>query len=155
MRCLRCIFVFVTGCLGLALLAGLVIVLFLADWMVRSDDLQPSDSIVVLAGAPERALYAGDLYLKQYAPIVLVSRPARHHSQELLSEYGIELPRYEDLDVALLRAKRVPEAAIEIFGNGSLSTVEEMEVLNLSWTLKRLTLRNRKWMSLPRIIDRW
>ena len=129
MRCLRCILVFIAACSVLAMLVISVVVLFVADWLVRSDELQPADYIVVLAGSAERALYAGDLYTKQYAPAVLVSRPARHRSQLLLSEYGIELHREERINRDLLRAKQVPDAAIRIFGAGSLSTVDEMEVL--------------------------
>jgi len=129
MRCLRCILLFTAVCLVIAALAGLLTVLFVADWLVHSDELRPADRIVVLAGAPERALYAGDLYVKQYAPIVLVSRPAPHPSQPLLSEYGIALQQEEDINRELLRAKHVPDTAIEMFGRGSLSTVDEMDAL--------------------------
>jgi uncharacterized SAM-binding protein YcdF (DUF218 family) len=105
------------------------VVLFVADWLVRSDELQPADAIVVLAGAPERPLYAADLYRQKYASRVLVSRPAQHRSQPLLTKYGVELQREEVVNVALLRAAGTPEAAIELFGEGSQSTVEEMEAL--------------------------
>lgn len=129
MRCLRCILLFAAAGLLAAAVAGAVTIAYLADWLVRSDPLEPADAIVVLAGAPERPLYAAELYRQKLAGRVLVSRPARHHSQPLLSSYGVELQREEEVNVALLRAAHTPDAAIELFGNGSQSTVEEMEAL--------------------------
>ena len=129
MRCLRCILAFIAAAAALAVLAGFVVVFFIADWLVESDDLQRADYIVVLGGAPERALYAGDLFEERYAPAVLVSRPARDPGLLLLAEHGIQYPREEETNVALLRTKHVPESAIEIFGAGFLSTVDEMEAL--------------------------
>jgi uncharacterized SAM-binding protein YcdF (DUF218 family) len=129
MRCLRCILIFAAASLLAAAIAGAVVVVYVADWLVRSDALESADAIVVLAGAPERPLYAADLYRQRYAAKVLVSRPAPHSSQPLLTRYGIEMQREEDLNVAVLRAKEVPDSAIELFGAGSRSTVDEMETL--------------------------
>ncbi len=140
MRCFRCILIFMAACVAIAALVAWAIVLFVADWLVRSDELQPADRIVVLAGAHERALYAGDLYVKQYAPIVLVSWPAQHPSQQLLSQYGLELQQEVDMNRALLLAKPVPETAIEIFGTGSLSTVDEMAVLKERFVNQQMKL---------------
>jgi uncharacterized SAM-binding protein YcdF (DUF218 family) len=131
MRCVRCVLIFAAVGLLAAAIAGAATIAYLADWLVRSDPLEPADAIVVLAGAPERPLYAAELYRQKLARRVLVSRPARHHSQPLLSSYGVELQREEDVNVALLRAAHTPDAAIELFGNGSKSTVEEMEALRV------------------------
>jgi uncharacterized SAM-binding protein YcdF (DUF218 family) len=128
-RCLRCILIFAAAGLLAAAIAGAVTIAYLADWLVRSDPLEPADAIVVLAGAPERPLYAADLYRQRYAAKVLVSRPALHPSQPLLAEHGIELQREEAINIALLRARRVPDSAIELFGAGARSTVAEMETL--------------------------
>lgn len=60
--CLRCILMFLAAlCIVGVALTGLL-VWFVADWLAAGEIPQHSDAIVVLASAPERALYAADLY---------------------------------------------------------------------------------------------
>lgn len=95
------------------------------SWLRVSDELISSDIIVVLAGAPERAAYAADIFQQGYAPLVLVSRPAREQGQTILSQAGVYLPSGEEAYSRILMYKGVPVSNIKVFGTGSLSTLEE------------------------------
>ena len=94
-------------------------------WLRTSDEPAPADIIVVLAGAPERAFYAADVYRQGYAPRVFVSRPMKENGQSMLNALGIEMPSSEEIYSQVLMRKGVPAANITAFGTGSLSTVEE------------------------------
>src|SRR5690242_1165476 len=128
-RCLRCILLFcAVGIAAAAMLSGLF-VWFVADWLARADPPRKADYIVVLAGAPERLLYAADLYREQYAPRVLLSRPARDVRESLYARFNVQLPREEETSTRILLALGVPAERIDYFGSGSKSTVEELETL--------------------------
>jgi uncharacterized SAM-binding protein YcdF (DUF218 family) len=92
---------------------------FLARWLNVPDPELPSDAIVVLAGAPERAMYAADLLVKDYAPVAYVSRPARERGHLTLAEFGIILPTEEEVNRAILKSRGVKESRICIFSRGS------------------------------------
>lgn len=94
-------------------------------WLRTSDALISADIIVVLAGAPERALYAADVFHQGYAPVVFVSRPLKESGQSLLSEIGYSIPSGDEVYVRVLMHKGVPASNIKVFGTGSLSTLEE------------------------------
>lgn len=67
----------VIGALAALLVLMAVCTLLFADrWRYEADQPRRSDAIIVLAGAPERARYAADLYRRGYAPFVYVCRPS-------------------------------------------------------------------------------
>jgi uncharacterized SAM-binding protein YcdF (DUF218 family) len=127
--CLRCIVLFMAVAACLLGVTALVTALYVGDWLVRSDEPRTADAIVVLAGAPQRSLYAADLFRAEMAPRVLVSRPAVPRNNAVLAQFGVEMPREEEASRRILVAKGVVPEAIEILGTGSTSTFEEMEVL--------------------------
>lgn len=114
--------------------AGLACLLFFASrWLPDSDAVATADAIVVLAGDSRRTLYAADLYRQGMAAQVLVSRPIRGARERILEDLGIPMPAAEEYDRMILLRKGVPEAAIDIFGSGSISTYEEGRVLGLRY----------------------
>ena len=114
-----------------ALLLSAFILAYAADWL-RGDGLpQQADAIVVLAGPPERALYAADLFKHGLAKSILVSKPAREHSLRVLDELGIPLPRAEEIYSMVLQRSGVPAANISFFGSGSVSTYDEALALKM------------------------
>ncbi len=122
----------VKRCLLIVVAVHLVLVLLVAGifagagvWLRTSDEPIAADIIVVLAGAPERAFYAADIYRQGYAPIVFVSRPIREKGQSMLDEVGISMPSSEEIYTRVLIHKGVPASKIKVFGTSSLSTYEE------------------------------
>lgn len=114
----------------LVLVAGALALATAGFWLVPATaPLRQADAIVVLAGGYERSLYAADLYAQGLAPKVRVSVPAREHGAHALEQYGIELPREEDIHRRILQFRKVPASDISFFGNGSLSTAEEATAL--------------------------
>src|SRR4051812_33518163 len=84
-----------------------------------------SDAMVLLAGENLRAFYAADLFQQKFAEKILVSRSKPDKSLVLVRQLGIEMPDEIDINLKVLEKKGVLPAAIEIFGNESVSTVEE------------------------------
>jgi uncharacterized SAM-binding protein YcdF (DUF218 family) len=112
----------------LSLLAGLVLV-NAPRLLVTGDQPAPADGIVILGGGLGRAVHAAWLYHQGLAPRVFVSRPQVGQNREMFADYGVALPREEDINLVMLRHDGVPEAAIVVYGQYVLSTVEEAEAL--------------------------
>lgn len=98
---------------------------FLLPW---DDEPGESIAIVLLAGDVLRAPRAAELYHAGYAPRVLISRPV-HRVEPVLAEAGVPQPRHEETLRRILLHRGVPPEAIEYFGDGHISTVEEVEAL--------------------------
>lgn len=138
--CLRCITVFLAA-VGIFLLAvAFGFVFRVVDWLANPDAEAPADAIVVLAGAPERALYAADLHARGLAKRVLVSRPARNPRSVLLDRFGVNIPAEEAINRRILEQKGVPADHVDYFGSASLSTVQEMEALEALFRDRRTRL---------------
>ena len=103
---------------------------YAAEWLRGHDAPQKADAIVVLAGTPERALYAAELFKAGYANKVLASRPVRERGLRLLDDLGIPFPRAEEIYGQILARSGVPAAHVSFFGNGSASTYEEAKALS-------------------------
>ncbi len=116
-----------------ALIILIVLMVNIGRWLSDADSPEMADAIVVLAGAPERTMYAADLYRKHYSREVLISRPAKEGETSLLFRIGIKEETEEHLDRRILIRMGVPASHIKDFGEGSLSTVDE------AYALKRAT----------------
>jgi uncharacterized SAM-binding protein YcdF (DUF218 family) len=117
------------------LLFGVALLLTAGFWLAPpKDPPERSDFLVVLAGGLDRSIYAADLFRDGLAPKVLVSRPAIEQVARELGALKIKLPREENLHQKILVGKGVPLQAIEFFGEGSLSTVEEARGLDRRFT---------------------
>lgn len=122
----------------LVIMSGLLAVLaitagagfyFAATWLLQSNAVKRADAVVVLAGDLRRAQYAADLFRQGYAPLVLVSRPARDAREKVLDRMGVPFPRSENINMEILRLGGVPLDRIEVFGDASVSTFDEAMVL--------------------------
>lgn len=123
----------VTGLLTiLGLLVAIGTFIFLTPFLQYQDRPERADYIVPLAGDWERLIKAAELYKQGLAPKILLSNeqirpPSR--SQEIAAKIGyppIDPLKYR---LQLLKHFEVPDPAIESFGHGHISTVEEAEAL--------------------------
>lgn len=112
------------GLAALSLCAGAAL-LGVGWWIDYSDDPQPSDLMVILAGGFARPFYGAELYKKGYAPEVWISRPDPGQEEPLLKSVGISLPFEEDINRKILLARGVPADRIHFYGNRVVSTVDE------------------------------
>lgn len=120
----------VFGALSLLFLVfGLVGLFFAGQWLRAGDQLAKVDAIVVLAGAPERAMYAADLFGPGYGRMVYVSRPARERGHRKLEEFGIVLPTEEFVNRTILNKMGVADMYIKVFSRGSINTLDEARTL--------------------------
>ena len=116
----------------LAVLAGAAAFFLLAPWLQYQDQPERADYIVPLAGDGHRLIKAAELYKQGLAPKILLSneriRPPTR-LQDIAAELGY--PRANPLEFRqrLLAYFGVPGSAIESFGEGHISTVEEAEAL--------------------------
>ena len=129
MRCLRCILLFALTAAVLSVCAAAAFVAFVPGWLAAAEVPEKADAIVVLTGAPERVLYAADLFREGYAARVLLSRAAPDRHTPLLARFGLQAMPEEEAGLRILTMSGVPARQIEILGAGSKSTLEEMESL--------------------------
>lgn len=104
--------------------------IFVGDWLQIDDKPEQADAIIILSGGPLRALYAADLYKQGYAHNIYISKPIREYTIKMLDDMGIAIPYEEGISRHILIKKGVPDKNIHIFGQSSLSTIEEAETLN-------------------------
>ena len=116
-----------TAAIVLIVTAALAVLGFVyaGQWLRASEAPRTADLIVILAGEPLRARYAADLFNAGHAPRVLISRPARYPREKMLFDLGIAFPRAEDIYAQVLMKLGVPGERIGMFGEDSISTVDE------------------------------
>lgn len=132
----RRLFRFLLQTLGLLFLAGMVTAgaaaLVLPRFLQVNDSLAKADYIVPLAGEWHRYIRAAEAYNEGLAPRILLSNsyirpPSRY--QKLRAEVGLPLPDSRTLRRQILTHLGVPGTAIDAFGDGHISTLEEAEAL--------------------------
>ncbi|MEF2146220.1 MAG: YdcF family protein [Desulfovibrionaceae bacterium] len=122
------------GALTLLLALGLAVSLYWAgQWLQVDDGPNQADYILALAGDSSRDIHAAELFRQGFAPALLVShgweRPATEVDR-LNARLGY--PQYENFEHEhrqIYAQLGVPSQALEFFGNGHVSTVEEAEAL--------------------------
>jgi len=98
----------------------------IGQFLVVSDEMEPSDLIVCLSGAAvERGLEAVDAYNKGLAPQVLIIREVPPDGYEALEKAGIDLPETIDIQRRVLTGMGVPEKDILAIGTPATSTWDE------------------------------
>lgn len=113
----------------LLLVCGLAGLFFAGQWLRAADSPAKVDAMIVLAGAPERAMYAADLFRQGYAPTVYVSRPSRERGHRKLEQFGIILPTEEFVNRTILNQGGVADKYIQVFSLGSVNTLDEARTL--------------------------
>lgn len=117
---------------GLAVAAGLLARLLIASitwWIDFAEAPVKSDVMVVLAGSYGRPPYAADLYARGYAPAIWVERTKGTSGENRLAQMGVIIPKEEEIDGQILRKLGVPTDRIRLYGNGTISTVDEALML--------------------------
>ena len=131
-RRLRCYLLFVILLVSLGATAWFERTFLLqgaADLWIVSDPITPADAVVVLGGGADiRPLVAGDLYAKGLVHKVLLSQVGEDRSAII----GVT-PTDTELNLSILRKVGVPDSAIELLGNGSKNTWDEVVALR-DWT---------------------
>lgn len=117
------------GILALAGALGGVLLAFAGSWLRLTESPGQADVIVVLAGSFERSLYAAELYHQRYATRVAISVPAREAGHRKLEAIGIVLPDPVSVHRQVLLKKGVAAEDILTFGQDSISTVQEAQIL--------------------------
>lgn len=134
----------IIGLLSIAgAVAAAVTFFLLADLLQVDEPIERADYILPLAGDRHRVIRAAELYREDVAPVVLWSReytPPRSRLQNLLVEMGYSLAEPKDFVPRLLEHLGVPSRAVEPFGDGHISTVEEAEALRRHLGNRNLTI---------------
>lgn len=115
-----------------ALLLGIGLLAFAGHWMNVNDEPIKADYILPLAGDKHRLIKAAELYNSGYAPAILISNAIEYPPSQLKKiMYKIGYPNNtrDQFDALLLKVLGAQSAQLEPFGNGHISTVEEVEAL--------------------------
>lgn len=123
-------------CVGLMTIIGLVagvgLLAFAGYWMNVDDAPFQADYILPLAGDEHRLMKAAELYKAGYAPTILLSNaedvPPKPFNK-LEWEMGYPKLTRKELRHRILVTMGAEAAKQESFGNGHISTVEEVEAL--------------------------
>jgi len=118
------------GLLVALVLSALAAFPFLGRLLVAEDPLQPSDAIVVLAGARvNRWLEAVDVRAEGFATRIVLSRGTRDGGEDALAARGVRLPDSEELARAAMVELGVPAEAITFLPERADSTAEEAAIV--------------------------
>lgn len=98
---------------------------YAAHWLGAADTPASADVIVILSGAPERTMYAADLFHQGLSKAIYVGRPVREKGHRTLEAFGVVYPTEEQVNSAILRQRGVPEEAIRMYGRASVNTLDE------------------------------
>lgn len=114
----------IISCIGLLAFAGY--------WMNVNEEPFKADYILPLAGDKNRLMKAIELYKEGYAPTLLASNAISYPPtpyDKLKWEIGYPKLSRDEMNQRILQAMGAGTARLESFGNGHISTVEEVEAL--------------------------
>ena len=115
--------------LGLLLYVGYPFLLRgIGRYLVTEDPLEKAGAIAVLSGdgGVARTLEAVRLYQDGYAPIIILTHLILPKGYEALGRLGITVPEERDIQWMVLKAMRVPRAAVLQVKERANSTQSEM-----------------------------
>ena len=116
----------IAGVLLLCLCA--LIFLRIGNWLVREDELQKCNAVVVLTGGmPFRALQAAELYRAGWAQEVWLTKPAEPGGA--MGKLGVPFDGEEESSKRVLVRQGVPEKSIRILSPTIVNTSDEMNVI--------------------------
>ena len=103
----------------------------IADVLVVQEPLQRSDAIVVVAGGtPAREAYAADLFRQQWAPRVVISRPATTNSIRQLTALGVRALDLQGESRLALEKLGVPADRIVPVHEAARTTEPELDLVH-------------------------
>lgn len=96
-------------------------------WLVRQDNLQHADAVIILSGiVPYRAMEAAEIYRQGFAPQVWLLRDEEDDSDTQFAKLGIVHPNEQYYDELVLERMGVPKQAIQIIDPPTTNTVSEI-----------------------------
>jgi uncharacterized SAM-binding protein YcdF (DUF218 family) len=114
----------------LVVAGGIVGLATLGRFMAAEDPLQHADAIFVFAGTRvERPMEAYDLYHAGYAPRVVVTRAVEEQATTLALQKGVHIVTDVEVNIDLLRALGVPQAALIVPDRVHDNTAMEAQTL--------------------------
>jgi uncharacterized SAM-binding protein YcdF (DUF218 family) len=113
-------------CCGASLLFTAAACPYAGHYLIVEDALEPSDAIVVLAGArAERWLEAVDLYRERMAPRIVLSPGMVEPAERRLRGMGIRLPSEAELARDAIVQLGVPASAVTVLPSPVDNTADE------------------------------
>ena len=98
----------------------------IGNFLIVDDAVEKADIIEVLAGSSAmRSQKAAELFFKNVAPKIVLTKMQPVHNDLELRHYGIRLLENHEEALEVLKALKVPVAAIEIVDGYNESTVDE------------------------------
>jgi uncharacterized SAM-binding protein YcdF (DUF218 family) len=111
---------------GIAALAGRLLMPYAAKQLMRSDPLQRADIIVVLGSSRyERTIEAGTLFREGWAPRILLMRPSDETRDSTRDRLGLHFPVFLDTQRDVLNQMHVPPSAVALSPTTQESTRDE------------------------------
>ena len=111
--------------IGALLVLGLIYTFTMGHLLVRSEEPQEADAVVVLlGGTPERIMEAVYLYEEGYSDHILMVETRKEH-EDVLAEEGVDVKLGEEIEVTIAVQMGVPEEAITIIPGDTESTQDE------------------------------
>lgn len=106
-------------------------------YLVEDDPAEHADAIVVLTGSyPDRIIEAVALFREGFAPHLILCREPQNAGFRRLTELGVTVPRYYELNRSVAEQLGVPPAAISVVDRPAGSTYSEAELV-LEYVLAR------------------
>lgn len=137
------------GCLALLIILAAAACPFAGRYLIIDDPLQPSDAILVLAGArAERWLEGVDLYKEGVAPHILLSPGMVEPAEVKVRQMGVRFPAYAELVRDAMIQMGVPAAAITVLPRAVDNTADEAAVT-------RPVVIERGWTSLVVVTSKY
>src|SRR5688572_19660432 len=98
----------------------------IANFLMVDDAVEKADIIEVLAGSSAmRRQKAAELFFQNVAPKIVLTKMQPVHNELELRRYGIRLLENHEEAMGVLKALKVPDAAIEVVDGYNESTVDE------------------------------
>jgi uncharacterized SAM-binding protein YcdF (DUF218 family) len=96
------------------------------NFLMVDDAVEKADIIEVLAGSSAmRSQKAAELFFQDVAPKIVLTKMQPVHNDLELRRYGIRLLENHEEAMGVLKALKVPDAAIEVVDGYNESTVDE------------------------------
>lgn len=118
----------------LSIILGFCLLFFAGYWMDVNEDPIKAEYILPLAGNGHRLIKAAELYRAGYAPTILISNAIQLPPSRLSKlKWKMGYPKHsrDQFNKLLLNILGAQSAKLEPFGNGHISTVEEVEALKI------------------------
>ena len=116
-------------CVSVAYLARARVLTWVGSQLVHADPLEPANALVVLGGGLDRLIEAADLYLADYAPLVVLTRPPEPSGLSVLKRRGVNVESTVERQLRYFRELGVPTSAVTVLSEIVISTDQEASLV--------------------------